>query len=93
MRAVDIPPKDKHRAQRSRDRLAQHAKIIRAVDQQTKTISMPNAVANAVRLKDASVFMLPPCLSEFSNVFLNRSNRCKKALAREWIVPMMPGFL
>jgi hypothetical protein len=49
--AVDIPAKDEHRALRSRDRLPKDTKIIRAIDQQTKTISMPNAIAIAVRLK------------------------------------------
>jgi hypothetical protein len=35
----------RHRAPRVRDRRPKDTKIIRAIDQQTKTISMPNAVA------------------------------------------------
>jgi hypothetical protein len=74
--AVDIPTKDEHHAScAARDHFARHAKIIGAFDQQTKTISMPNAVAIAARFKNASVLMRLPRSNGFLNRFAMRKNR------------------
>jgi hypothetical protein len=51
MRLTISAPRIKHRAPRASDRLPKDKKIIHAIDQQTKTISMPNAFAIAARLK------------------------------------------
>ncbi|WP_160312492.1 hypothetical protein [Caballeronia mineralivorans] len=77
--AVDIPAEDKHRSRRSRDRFTHHTKMIGAIDQQTKTISMPNAVAIAVRLKKRFGF--------------ERIRRARTERDVGWIVPMKPGFI
>lgn len=76
----------------ARDRLSRYTKIIRAIDRQTKTISMPNAVAIAARLKNASTLMR----SLGSNGFLTRLNGCinrVKSWNGEWIVTVKQGFM
>lgn len=73
--AVDIPAEDEHHAWWPRDRLRKDRKIIRAVDQRAKTISLPNAVAIAARLKNAAVLMRPPGSNGFSNGLVGRKKR------------------
>jgi len=77
--AVDIPAEDKHRSRRSRDRFTHHTKIIGAIDQRTKTISMPNAVAIAVRLKKRFGF--------------EQIRRTRTERGAGWIVPMKSGLI
>jgi len=77
--AVDIPA-----ALRARDRLPNDTKTIGAIDQQTKTISMPNAFAIANRLKER---FGAHAATAFERIF-EQIRRAQKRRDLGWIVPI-----